>query len=286
MMDAFPANNRGSTLMSANSTAITRIRDGAASDAEALAQMFTSSTITDNHTTAGRLRSILAATESLVVPGLQTGISFHDRGFRADFRDPWPSSDNQVGHFLTAVGLSFNPAKVAQFLIGARLRDWLRAPTAMSNEEVALRLTIGHEKAPDPSLATVAEGAAGGVLGGLGRLGTLITNPVDALEISTGIVAGGALAVLGAFRAQFAACTAADVQIFRRAEVALGTGRPLDMAAAKPMLRGIRVTPTQRGNSYEDLLLSLYGWRLGQDIKTSRFSATAGITAWVHANLM
>ena len=65
--------------------------------------------------------------------GLQTGISFHDTGFAADFKDPWPSSDNQVGHFLTAVGLSFNPAKVKQSFGGRSLRDWLGAPAAMSD---------------------------------------------------------------------------------------------------------------------------------------------------------
>ena len=158
-----------------NAEAIQRIRDRAPSDAEALAQMFESPSIQDDRTPAGRLRTILVATEHLLIPGLQTGIAFHDRGFRAEFRDPWPSSDNQVGHFLTAVGLSFNPAKVGESFFGARLRDWMRAPLAMSAEEVALRLTIGHEKGPDPSVGTVVVGATTGALGGIGILGALVS---------------------------------------------------------------------------------------------------------------
>src|SRR5262245_38721545 len=145
--------------MAGNVEAIQQIRDRAPSDAEALAQMFEVSSIQDDRTPAGRLRAILAATEHRLIPGLQTGSSFHARGFRAEFKDPWPSSDNQVGHVLTAVGLSFNPAKVEQSFFGSRLRDWLNAPSAMSAEEVALRLTIGHEKAPDPSISTVIQGA-------------------------------------------------------------------------------------------------------------------------------
>jgi hypothetical protein len=263
--------------MSANSAAITRIRDAAPSDVEALAQMFESSTIIDNGTVAGRLEAILAATEHAVVPGLHTGISFHDRGFRAEFRDPWPSSDNQVGHFLTAVGLSYNPAKVEQSLLGRRLRDWLGAPDTMSSTEVALRLTIGHEKAPDPSLWTAAGGAAvGGLIGG--AIPVPGTAPI-------GAGAGGALAILGAFRDQFAAATAADVRVFTLAEMSLGTSTPLDLATADARLRGITVVSTQRGNSYQDLLLSLYGWRLGQWIRAGRFTSRADVAAWIRANL-
>lgn len=272
--------------MSSTSEAIERIRDQAPSDAEALARIFESPSIPDDRTPEGRLRVILVATEHLLVPGLQTGIAFHDRGFRADFRDPWPSSDNQVGHFLTAVGLSFNPAKVEQSFFGARLRDWMMAPLAMSAEEVALRLTIGHEKAPDPSTGTLLEGAAQGGALVSGTFATLVSNPVGALEIASGVVAGAIRAVLIAFRTQFAACTAADVHVFRSAERALGSSLPLDMSAAGTLLRSIRVVPTMRGNSYQDLLLSLYGWRLGQDIRGRRFRTGAEIAAWIRGNLL
>jgi hypothetical protein len=262
--------------MSANSDRIEQIRDSAGSDAEALAQMFEDSRITDGGTVAGRLRSLLTATESSIVPGLQTGIKFHDSGFRPEFKDPWPSSDNQVGHFLTAVGLSFNPGKVSQSFMGRTLRDWIGANSAMTDTEVALRLTIGHEKAPDPSAWTAAGGgiiggAAGGIFGPGGMAG--------------GAAAGAAIAILRGFRAQFAAATASDVQIFLGAEASLGTGSPLDLATASGRLRGIAVNPSNRGNSYEDLLLSCFGWRLGQWIGASRFAAKADVAAWVRTNI-
>jgi hypothetical protein len=257
--------------MSSNRSAIEVVRDATKNDAEALAQIFEVTTISDDGTVAGRLRSILQATDHLAVPGLQTGIKFEDKGFRLEFQDIWKSSNNQVGHFLTAVGLSFNPMKVEQPFAGRRLRDWLGAPDAMSAEDVALRLTIGHEKEADPGTGTK-------VVGGLLGLGT-----------GTGLVgaaAGAALAVLLAFRDQFHACTDADIQAFKSAERALGTSATLDMRSSTALLEGgIHVVPTQTGNSYQDLRLSLYGWRLGQDVKAGRFRAGAEVGTWVRANI-
>jgi len=247
--------------MSANSKRIERIRDTTGNDAETLALMFTDTGIRDDGTVAGRLKALLEATEHTVVPGLQTGISFHDSGFRTEFKDPWPSSDNQVGHFLTAVGLSFNPAKVTESFMGRRLRDWIGADASMTDEEVALRLTIGHEKSADPNTKVAV------------AVGVLV-DPV-----------AGALILLGAFQAQFAACTSADVQVFRDAERGLGRGSPLDLATADGKLRSIRVDSSLRGNSYQDLLLSCFGWRLGQDIKAGKFSSTGDVAAWVRTNI-
>ena len=154
-----------------------------------------------------------------MVPGLQTGIDFHDTGFAVDFKDPWPSSDNQVGHFLTAVGLSFNPAKVTDTVAGKSLRGWLGAPPGMSDEEVAIRLCVGHEKSADPS-----KGWA---------VAAFVVDPTLAPAY-----------ILGAFKEQFAAATAADVAVFRSAVVGLGSARPLDRTAAKSTIRAIAVTTT------------------------------------------
>ena len=207
--------------------AIERLR-ATNSDAEALVQMFETSGITDDGTAAGRLRSVLAATESRIVPGLQTGITFHDSGFNIEFADPHPSSDNQVGHFLTAVGLSFNPAKVAESFVGRPLRNWLGADPSMSNEEVAIRLCVGHEKAADPGPGTA-------ILGFI--IGAGVPLPGTA-------PAGAAGAVLMQFRAQFAAATDGDVTVFKSAEMALGTGQRLNLVAAKSVLLGISVDKT------------------------------------------
>jgi hypothetical protein len=94
------------------------------------------------------------------------------------------------------------------------------------------------------------------------------------------------LAILGAFRDQFAAATDADIQAFEDADQLLGTSPKLDGAAADGKLHSIRVVPTQRGNSYQDLLLSLYGWRLGQLVKDGKVKSGAEIGTWVRTNLM
>jgi hypothetical protein len=272
--------------MSANGAAIERIRDRVRNDAEALAVIFEDSSITDDGTVAGRLRAILEATESVIVPGLQTGITFADSGFRTEFKDPWPSSNNQVGHFLTAVGLSFNPGKVSESFMLRTLRDWLGADSAMTDEEVAIRLCIGHEKAPDPGLDTALGGAAAGAAVGAAGVGLLTRSWQGAVGGAVGGAAVGApLAVLDAFRTQFAAATAADVAIFRSAETNLGGGSPLDIGSADATLRGIAVTPTNRGNSRQDLLLSLFGWRLGQMFRGRRIRTRAEIAAWVRTNI-
>src|SRR5215468_7756209 len=236
-----PSNRIGAAM--GNKAAIERIRDSASSDAEALAQMFESSSLSDDGTVAGRLRAVLDATEHVAVPGLQTGITFHQSGFRSEYHDPWPSSDNQVGHFLTAVGLSFNPAKVAQSFAGRSLRDWLGADSAMSNEEVALRLCVGHEKAPDPGPGTAIGGA---ILGGIGS-GLLPPGLVPGGPVG-GAAAGAAMAILMAFRDQFAAATNEDVQAFKSGVTNLGGSKALNLAAASSALRGIAVNESLRGN--------------------------------------
>jgi len=149
------------------------------------------------------------------------------------------------------------------------MRDWLGAAPTFSDEEVAIRLCVGHEKSPDPSAATAAAGGiAGSVLGG-----------------PAGAAAGAAMAILESFRQQFAAATTSDVAVFRSAVAKLGTGSPLDKVSASAEMHGITVIPTGRGNSYQDLLLSIYGWRLGQTIKIT-IPPTSDITSWVRTNLM
>jgi hypothetical protein len=249
--------------MSDNSRAIVRIRDAALTDVDGLAELFDSPTITDDGTPAGRLRAILEAKEFPFIPGLQLWIRFGDTGFRRVFQDPWPSSADQVGHFLTAVGLSFDPAKVSQSIAGRRMRDWLGAPSALTDIEVAMRVCIGHEKAPDPH-PTSAWTVVGAI--GLGPAG----------------VAG---MTLWSFRNQYAAATDLDVEIFKNAGAVLGAATPLRLRAAAATLRGIAVDSSLRGNSYQDLLLTLCGWRLGQMIRNGRFQAAAGIAGWIRANI-
>jgi hypothetical protein len=266
--------------MSANSDRIENIRDSTNNDAETLALMFADSFIQDDRTVTGRLRAVLNATEKTGVPGLQTGIKFSDSGFRDEFKDPWPDSANQVGHFLTAVGLSFNPAKVSQSFLGRRLRDWLGADASMTDQAVAIRLTIGHEKAEDPGTGTKAGGA---VVGGIVGFGVAPwSGPGGVLG---GAAAGAGIAILRKFREQFAACTDADVQVFQDALGSLGNQSPLAINTAKGKIRSIRVDESLSGNSYADLLLSLFGWRLGQDILAGKFASGADVATWIRQNI-
>jgi hypothetical protein len=220
---------------------------------------------------ASRLESILMATAKPAVPGLQTGGAidgWDDAGFRPEFKDPHPSSNNQVGHFLTAVGLGYNPSSV-RYSVGVSmsrgsgivrgigellrrssgLRD-LSAKDALdpfghySDEEFAIRLMVGHEKYPDP-----------------------IDDPSTFLQ-------------------QFAKATSGDVAAFRSAEQNLGNRLPLDLKSALATLRGIAVDNRQRGNSYEDLLLSLAGWRLGRSIQYGTLSTRASVASWSRQTLM
>ena len=223
-----------------------------------------------------RLLSILDATENKSLQGLQTGgaaAGWHDEGFRAEFRDPHPSSDNQVGHFLTAARLGYDPdfvgragnagpraqIRAGEQTFGDRIRSLaaealgetglsIRSSVApfssLSNEEVALRLIIGHEKAPDP-YPWQPEG----------------------------------------FLRQFSRASAHDVELFRQAEAALGTGPKLNLEAAIKILHGISVDDRMRGNSYQDLALSLVGWHFGKMIRSGQFANNAEVAQWIRANL-
>ena len=164
-----------------NQDGIRGITAGASSDLDTLARLFEDDRIEDDGTVAGRATALFEATERALIPGLQTALPFSDSGFAgnrdrgcAGFRDPWPSSRNQVGHFLTAVRLSLAPDVVHQSIpILGSIRAIVGAPREMGDSEVALRLTIGHEKAPDPAgrLASRATSARLRPLLGRGRGG-------------------------------------------------------------------------------------------------------------------
>jgi hypothetical protein len=83
-----------------------------------------------------------------------------------------------------------------------------------------------------------------------------------------------------------AAAKPADIQAFRDGVAALGTGKKLNLQAAKQRLLGIKVDPTMNGNSQQDLLLSCFGWWLGQEIKSSRMTSKTDAATWVRDNLM
>lgn len=245
------------TVYGSNWQRIQQIRQEAGgNDAEALARMFEDEAILDDSTFEGRLRALLEATEHrwfprlrtfLDVPGLQDCRGFGYQGFRPEFHDPWETSRDQVGHFLTSLGLALYPEKVKTRRLLLRLRDWVGAPRSMSNEEVAMRLIIGHEKRADP----------------------VLPDPL----------------VLPKVRRQFACATAADVAAFRRALKSQGPDARLDLDRARPHLAQIEVG-AGTGNSWADVYLSLAGYYLAELVRSGRVSSPAEIAAWVRENLM
>ena len=172
-----------------NRRRILAIRDEAPTAVEALARMFTDAHISDNGQIGGRLRAILAATQHRLVPGLHTGIAIGLSGFRTEFEDPWQTSTDQVGHFLTAVRLTADPGFLSNPLFPILLGG-------LGDDEFPLRIMIGHEMAPDPP-------------------------DVDQTSLKT------LVRVLRCFRAQYQAVTREDVANFRAGkleEIQAGTG--------------------------------------------------------------
>jgi hypothetical protein len=116
----------------------------------------------------------------------------------------------------------------------------------MADEVVALRLSIGHEKLPDP-----------------GRY-----DPLMLLKV----------------RRQFASATESDVASFQAALEAVRTAVDLDMDEAMAALEKIDVGH-QTGNSAEDLRLTLAGYRLVELITSNALESGKDAADWIRRNL-
>ncbi len=240
----------------ANARRIREIRQEAGgNDAEALARFFLDDTIIGTDGLTGRVKALLESTEQhwftdvrswMDLPGLQECKGFSDNGFRPEFQDPWFNSCDQAGHFLTAIGLSLYPQQLRRAKFWVRMRDWLGAPKDMDDEEVALRLIIGHEKYPDPYKP----------------------DPF----------------VLPKVRAQFAAATAEDTAAFRAAIACLGPDLQLDLGCMDEYLAPIHVG-SGRGNSLQDLRLSCAGYCFVQLLRSGRLKTRQEAGEWVRRNL-
>lgn len=276
-----------------NQERIRQITALAATDLEALALLFEDDGIRDDGTTMGRVYALLHATERRTIPGLQTAIPFGDSGFAEGFRDPWPASRNQVGHFLTALGLRLRPKVVSRPLpLLGSIRAIVAAPPEMSDAEVALRLTIGHEKLGDPPnavealLLILADGFVA-ARWSIARDGTAWEH---ARRIGTALLAAAwrqARGSLDTFRAQFNATTRGDVAAWQRALRAAGRRRTFNRRTIKgprSPLRAIGVHDGE-GNSAQDLRLSLAGWWLGQMIERGTFRDRRAVAAWIRRTL-
>lgn len=182
-------------LRTHNRLRMARIRDQAPNAVEALARMVEDSQIIDDGTPRGRVDVILMASEHAIIPGLHTGLNIGLTGFRKEYEDPWPTSTDQVGHFLTAVRLCIDPGFLFISPIPLLLGGW-------GDRDIPLRLIIGHEKAPDPP-------------------------DVDKRNIQT------LLSVLRHFRAQYHSVQEEDIENFKTGNlqaISLGNGLGNSMA--------------------------------------------------------
>ena len=247
-------------------------------DLETLAASFEDSRFIDDGTVGGRLEAILIADAHPIVPGLEGAHPFSDVGFRGDhnpggsgFRDPHSSSRDQIGHFLTGVGLGYDPSRVSRVIqvmnigeigvpTGIRVRDLLGAAADRTDEDVAFGLMVGHELAPDP------------------------------------LDSEGRLTMIQGFRAQFSRATPDYINAFQEAaRIAMngvsdrapsrGTPERLNIEAAETSLRRIPLHYEWRGNSIQDLRLTTMAFSLGRLIRSGYFQEGHQISQWLQVNL-
>lgn len=237
-----------------------RLIHSPAMDLELLARLFEDTTISDTgsgNELQNRLETILEASSD----GSNGGISHfakifagcHDRGFRQAFKDPWPSSNNQLGHFSTAVDMGYRPSKTAAYArwYGFDEPDRLKSlPGTVYfpwEEEICVRLIIGHEQTEDS---------------------------YDMWQVWHW---GGKLKV------PFSA-SSDEVSIFMGALNRVPATSSLNVSTSRAALSGIQIG-TGDGNSIQDLHLSLYGYAFGRYIKHSRITTRAAAADWLRTNL-
>ncbi|GEP57336.1 hypothetical protein [Reyranella soli] len=259
---------------------------GVTNFAEALAQVFEDASITDDQGTssplAARLKNVLQTSADSFLPRMShfSGIFADwtdnsgngrrgDNGFKAYFQDfpKWPGSSMQVGHFMTAVDMGFQPSKLYNFVEGQKrlmlqpFYPGFRLPplpdadsTTQPNwwtfgEVECVQLIVAHEQVPDS-----------GVYGQEPTFWNMLTT----------LLAG---------------VTQTDLDNFRKAFVGLGGGPQHDAGQASVLLSGVNVG-TGPGNSREDLLLSLFGFKFGSMVRKGELSAIADGGNWIRVNLV
>jgi hypothetical protein len=219
-------------------------------DLEFLARLFEDDRIIDTGTgnvLANRLNTILAASSDgskngvTHFAGIYAGVT--DLGFRKAFKDPFPGkSDNQVGHFTTAVDMGFRPQRTFSILPKI-VRDLIDddTPTAFpKNEIICVRLIIGHEQVADNS------------------------NQVDVR--------------------QAASPTNDEIEQFFSAMVSVTASPNQDVNRSRARLLGIRIG-TGQGNSFQDLHLSLFGFKFGLMIRLGTITTRSDAALWIRTNI-
>jgi hypothetical protein len=197
-----------------------------------------------------RMRKVLKRTATTLGFGIThfDGIPTGTSGFKSVLDD---HTNNQVGHFLTAVQLGFDPSVTKSFWA------WLGfgIPEQMAAEDAAIRLCIGHEK-----------------LGDNESLRDQFKSATDE-DVKVWWDASQALnqGPLNASQALNQGPLESDL------ELNLGT-------ALTVLKKGIKIG-TGPGNSEADLLLSLLGWTLGRSVPSERLTTKDQIGKWIMENI-
>jgi RHS repeat-associated protein len=215
-----------------------------------------------SNTARARLELVLEVTNKRLPAGLDAGIQFaidfNTCGLLGQFNDEWlyrkywnqnpdnPDVANQVGHFLTAVRLGYNPSfldtsgSLPDAAASVAMRAFLNVPSDEPIDVTAKRLIVGHEKVADPEPSSI--------------------------EIS-GVKIGDAIKTGANIPGQYHSATGHDMILFN---VAVWADRKGDFVTRDAYLTAILVSPRPEdwgsGNSLQDLRLSVKGWRLGRAV--------------------
>ena len=217
-------------------------------DLEFLARLFEDDRISDTGTgnaLVNRLNAILDASSDgsnngvTHFSGIFAGVT--DLGFRKAFKDPFPGkSDNQVGHFTTAVDMGFRPQRTVA-LVPKAIRDLIDPGTGFPVEQIiCMRLIVGHEQVADDS--------------------TL------------------------AFERQALSPNEKEVRQFFDATGAVSASPFQSLGPSRILLAPIRVG-TGQGNSFQDLHLSLFGFKFGTMIRIGTMDSRGDAAEWIRTNL-
>jgi hypothetical protein len=162
--------------------AIAEIQASSPTDAAALTTMLSSEDVLPGNTPTERLKVVLNATSNKDFRHF--AIEFDDTGFKEELRDGylWPSSDNQVGHFLTAVDVGYNQANTMGLIavVGHELYGDKRPESTMAQ----IALGLFHPTERDLFTSGTEEGFQQILESGWGPPDTRPGNSVEDLRLS------------------------------------------------------------------------------------------------------
>ena len=209
-----------------------------------------------------RLRNILSDSHNpdnpiLHFSGVLHGLS--DSGFRRQFKDPWATSSNQCGHFMTAVDMGFDPLKTYQY-VSTRIKwanplAWSLSggipPTIPVAERICAMLIVGHEQSAD-------------------NVSYSNTSYFDGWFSS--------------FR-QATSASSEQIDTFLNAVRVLPNDPVIDVRKSQGLLPHMQINVGGEGNSMQDLLLSLFGFKFGSRIRLGNLATLSDAGKWIRTNI-